>query len=99
MKISLNLIYNWYRHAIRNPRYRWWIILGTLVYFISPLDISPDLLPIAGQIDDIALLTLLMTEVTQLVFDYFTCGRRNIPPSPTEAANTQTIDVDAVSLD
>ena len=57
MKISLASLYNWYRKAIRHPRYRWWIIIGTLVYLISPFDISPDILPIAGQIDDFMLVT------------------------------------------
>ena len=98
MKISLNSIYNLYRNAIRNPRYRWWIILGTLVYLLSPLDISPDFIPIVGQIDDIAILTLLMTEVTQLVFDSVKSDQRNTP-SPTEEPTTQTIDVDSVSVD
>ena len=98
MNIFLNSMCNLYRNAIRNPRYRWWIILGTLVYLLSPLDIFPDLIPIAGQIDDIAILTLLMTEVTQLVFDSVRSGQPNTN-SPTEETATQTIDVDSVSVD
>ncbi|RMF26562.1 MAG: DUF1232 domain-containing protein, partial [Cyanobacteria bacterium J083] len=47
MKISLKSIYQWYRNAIRHPKYRWWVILATLVYLISPLDLSPDIFPIA----------------------------------------------------
>ena len=98
MKINLQSMYNLYRNAFRNPRYRWWIILGTLVYLLSPLDISPDLIPILGQIDDIAIVTLLMSEVTQMVFDSITSSQGNIH-SPDQEASTQTIDVDSVSLD
>lgn len=43
---SIQSIYNWYRNSIRNPKYRWWVILGTIVYIISPIDIAPDFIPI-----------------------------------------------------
>ncbi|MGK7876847.1 MAG: YkvA family protein [Xenococcaceae cyanobacterium] len=98
MNFSVKSIYNWYRNTIRNPQYRWWIILGTLVYLISPIDISPDIFPIAGQIDDIMILTLLITEMSQLVFDYAKSRKVNTV-SPTEEASSETIDVEAVSVD
>jgi len=85
---------------IRNPQYRWWIILGTLVYIFSPLDISPDVFPIAGQIDDVAVMVILLSEVSQLILDRV----RAKQPSATAASNDETapkttVDVDAVSLD
>ena len=98
MKISLKSIYNWYRSGIRNPRYRWWIILGTLVYLLSPIDISPDMIPIVGQIDDFVILSLLLTEVSGLLFDAVKAkGSKTV----AEDNNPQekTIDVDAVSVD
>lgn len=52
MKITPQAIYSLYSNAIRNPKYRNWIILGTLIYVLSPIDISPDIFPLAGQIDD-----------------------------------------------
>ncbi|MFQ4142312.1 YkvA family protein [Chlorogloeopsis sp. ULAP02] len=102
MKVPLQSVYNWYRGLIRNPKYRWWVILGTLLYFVSPIDIVPDILPIVGQIDDVFLLTLLMTEVSGLVIEGFK-ARRGVE---AQAANTaedstsssDTIDVDAVSV-
>ena len=69
MKLSLRSIYNSYRSLIRNKRYRWWVILGTLAYFISPLDFSPDFFPIIGQVDDFAILTLLITELIKVIFE------------------------------
>jgi uncharacterized membrane protein YkvA (DUF1232 family) len=47
-----DLMYNWFRNTIRHPKYGWWIIAGSLVYLLSPFDISPDMLPIVGWIDD-----------------------------------------------
>ncbi len=98
MNLFAKSIYNWYRNTIRNPQYRWWLILGTLVYLISPIDISPDLVPIVGQIDDIMIVTLLISEVSQLVIDSVR-SRQNKTVPPTEEARGETIDVDAVSLE
>jgi uncharacterized membrane protein YkvA (DUF1232 family) len=52
---------------IRHPQYRWWIVLGTLIYLVSPLDFLPDIFPVVGWIDDGLLATLLVTEISQLV--------------------------------
>jgi uncharacterized membrane protein YkvA (DUF1232 family) len=102
MKFSIESVYNWYRNLIRNPKYRWWVILGTLVYFISPIDIIPDIFPIIGEIDDVLLMTLLVTEVSGLVLDSWK-ARKGVS---TDTANTsdnstttaETVDVDAVSV-
>ncbi|MBU6228844.1 MAG: DUF1232 domain-containing protein [Cyanobacteria bacterium REEB459] len=62
-------IMGWYRQLIRNTRYRWVVLLGTLLYMICPLDLAPDWIPILGWIDDSVLVTLAVTEVTQLLVD------------------------------
>ena len=96
MKISLQSIYNWYRQAIRNPKYRWWVILGTLTYLVLPFDIVPDFLPIIGEIDDLVLVSLLLTEVFQLVMESLKSRQKN-PASNNQ--QSETVDVKAVSLD
>jgi uncharacterized membrane protein YkvA (DUF1232 family) len=58
-----------YRNAIRHTKYRWVIIFGTLIYLISPLDISPDFLPGLGWIDDGLLASLLVAEVSQMMME------------------------------
>jgi uncharacterized membrane protein YkvA (DUF1232 family) len=68
-KSVVQAVYEWYRGTIRNPKYRWWIILGTLAYFFSPIDIAPDFIPVIGQIDDVVLITLLVSELSQLMID------------------------------
>lgn len=101
MKFPLQALYGFYRNAIRNPRYRWWIILGTLVYLLSPFDISPDIFPIAGQIDDVLLVTLMVTEVSSLLMEKM--KRREDGDeegtTPGTPGTPKTVDVDVVSLD
>jgi uncharacterized membrane protein YkvA (DUF1232 family) len=97
MKISLGSIYNWYRNAIRNPKYRWWIIGGTLIYLLSPFDIAPDFLPIAGELDDLAIVGLLISEISQLVMDKYKSRKNQTSPSDPQAED-KTVEVDAVSL-
>ncbi|MEM6423877.1 MAG: YkvA family protein, partial [Cyanobacteria bacterium P01_D01_bin.128] len=67
MKNIVESFYNWYRSTIRHPKYRWLIIGGTLIYLLSPLDISPDFLPVIGWIDDGILVALLIGEVSQMM--------------------------------
>ncbi|HEY9649776.1 MAG TPA: YkvA family protein [Coleofasciculaceae cyanobacterium] len=96
---SIQSLYNWYRNTIRNPKYRWWMILGTLLYIFSPFDIAPDFLPIIGQIDDVVVLTLLVSEVSQLLIDKAK-ARQGVTSSATvENPTTETtVDVDSVSV-
>lgn len=98
MSMSIKSLYDWYRNTLRNPKYRWWMILGTLLYLISPFDLAPDFLPIVGQIDDIMLLTLLISEVSQLVIDYAKSRQSNFS-APTANETRKTVEVDAVSVE
>ncbi len=103
MNFSIQSVYNWYRETLRNPKYRWWIILGTLAYLISPIDIAPDFLPVIGQIDDVAIAVLLISEISQMSIDYFK-SRQNQTASASEPSSTyaegtaRTVDVEASSV-
>jgi len=97
MTFSIQSVYTWYRNVIRNPKYRWWIIAGTLVYVLSPFDIAPDFIPVIGQIDDVLLMTLLVSEVSQVVVE--TVKRRQGKVTNDVANNPEeVVDVDAVSV-
>lgn len=100
MNFSIQSVYNWYRDLLRNPKYRWWVILGTALYFVSPIDIAPDFLPIVGQLDDVFLLTLLVSEVSQMLIEGVKARKADSGTNSTDAtgANTSTVDVDAVSV-
>ena len=109
MRISLQALYNLYRTTLRNPKYRWWIILGTFVYLFSPLDLAPDLFPLLGQIDDVVLLTLLFSEFSQMFGEYTqSFGRQTVEENPNtsktqvnpnETPSQTTIDVDAETIE
>ncbi len=43
------------------------IIIGALGYFIFPIDLIPDLIPVAGYSDDIAGLLLALGQVSMYV--------------------------------
>ncbi|GAA6615244.1 YkvA family protein [Scytonema sp. NUACC26] len=103
MNFSIQSVYTWYRSTLRNPKYRWWIVLGTLLYVVSPFDIAPDFIPVLGELDDVVILTLLVSEVSQILIEGFK-ARQN--KDGVEAASTaenststkETIDIDAVSV-
>jgi uncharacterized membrane protein YkvA (DUF1232 family) len=69
MKFFTQPLYTWYRSTIRNSKYRWLIILGSLIYLLSPLNVLTDALPIVGWIDDGLIATLLVTEVSQILLE------------------------------
>lgn len=101
MNFSIQAVYNWYRNLLRNPKYRWWVILGTALYFISPIDIAPDFIPIVGELDDVFLLTLLVSEVSQMVIEGVKTRKANRDTNATTASShstAATVDVDAVPI-
>lgn len=97
MNFSLSSLYDWYRNAIRHPKYRWWVILGTIIYLISPIDIAPDFIPILGQLDDVMIAGLLFTELSQMMIAKLQTRQadKNVA---TEDVNSETVDVDAETV-
>lgn len=97
MNFSLSSLYDWYRNAIRHPQYRWWVILGTVIYLISPIDIAPDFIPIIGQIDDVMLAGLLFTELSQMMLAKLQARQENKNVA-TENPSSETVDIDAETI-
>lgn len=95
-------LHDLYRKALRHTQYRWIVILGTLLYLVSPLDISPDVFPILGWIDDGVVVSLLVTEVSSLMSEQLRRKRQSNPGVAFDAnaipTNAPTITVDAVSV-
>ena len=63
------VLQNGIRKALRNPKYRWAAVVAALFYFISPIDIVPDTIPLLGLIDDGVIATFLVAEISQIVMD------------------------------
>lgn len=97
MNFSIQSFYNWYRNTLRNPKYRWWLILGSLAYLFSPIDIAPDFIPVVGLLDDAVILTLLVSEVSQMLAGRLKARSGEDVQQP-ETASDQTVDVNAVPL-
>lgn len=68
-KNFIQAFYTWYRNTLRHTKYRWLIIAGTLLYLFSPFDISPDFIPVVGWLDDGLIVTLLVTEMSQVLME------------------------------
>jgi uncharacterized membrane protein YkvA (DUF1232 family) len=69
MRLVTEAFYRWFRNSIRNPKYRGAIVLASLLYLFSPVDLSTDLIPIVGWIDDGIILTVLTSELAQWAID------------------------------
>ncbi|MGB3492473.1 MAG: YkvA family protein [Elainellaceae cyanobacterium] len=97
-RLFVTPLVNWFRSLLRNPKYRWVIILGSLFYLVSPLDISPDVFPVLGWIDDGLLATLVVTELTQMAID----SRRDRINKSTQKADItdddNIIDVESIRV-
>lgn len=94
MNNKLEAFYSWYRGALRHPKYRWLIILGTATYLLSPVDISPDIFPIIGWLDDGILATLLVTELSAMAMDLLKGKGKGVEDEPMTADEGTVIDVE-----
>ncbi|MBW4482261.1 MAG: DUF1232 domain-containing protein [Tildeniella torsiva UHER 1998/13D] len=92
MNNAIGSFYNWYKATLRNNKYRWVLVLGTLIYLVSPIDISPDFLPIIGWVDDGLLATLLVTELSQMALEHL-----NKRKQPGNSAANDAVTVEPIT--
>lgn len=60
-RIKQELAY--YRALLTHPRTPWisWLLLGAAIaYFVSPIDLIPDFIPVLGQLDDLLIVPTLI---------------------------------------
>ncbi len=53
------------------PWYRKSIVLGALVYFITPIDSVPDLVPLVGYLDDLGVITAVLKFLGSELIPYY----------------------------
>ncbi|MDO8549886.1 MAG: YkvA family protein [Ignavibacteria bacterium] len=58
---------SWHRKAI---------VVGALIYFISPIDIIPDLAPLFGYLDDLGVIAALLKFLGSELIPYYKPGYR-----------------------
>ncbi len=84
--------YRWYRDTLRYSPYRWLLLLGSLIYLLSPLDFAPDVFPFLGWIDDGILIAILAGELS-----YF--FNREPQKKPEESPAGTVVDVTAQEVE
>jgi uncharacterized membrane protein YkvA (DUF1232 family) len=50
-----------FKRLLTDPRVDWWrkvVLVGVIAYVVSPIDLVPDFVPIAGQFDDAILVVI-----------------------------------------
>jgi len=92
MNQPVQSFYDWYQKTIKHPKYRWVLVAGTLLYLISPIDISPDFIPIVGWIDDAVVASFLVAELSQIFLQMLTSKQARKSPEHFDTAHT-TVDV------
>ena len=91
-------IVKWLRNLLRNSKYRWLVILGSVIYLVSPLDISPDVFPVIGWIDDALLATIVVTELTQMATDRRRTRVQQVNQAVDSHDYANVIDIESVSV-
>jgi uncharacterized membrane protein YkvA (DUF1232 family) len=94
-KLPLELVYGTYRKWVANPKYRWWVVAGTLLYLVSPFDFSPDVLPLVGEIDDAIVVTMLATEMIGVLRDWSATKKQT---TKVDAPVGETIEAQVVEV-
>jgi uncharacterized membrane protein YkvA (DUF1232 family) len=69
MKVLIQPLYDLYRKALRHSQWRWVMVLASLVYLVSPIDFSTDIVPVIGWLDDGVIITILLSELSQVVLE------------------------------
>lgn len=88
----------WFRSLLRNSKYRWLVILGSVIYLVSPLDISPDVFPIIGWIDDGLLATIVVAELSQMATDRRRKRVQQANQNTDAQDHEKVIDIESVSV-
>ena len=85
--------YKWYQNTLEHPQYRWILVGATLLYLLSPIDISPDVIPILGWIDDGIVASLLVASLSQMLLAGRNRRRQHGKTDPLDATTTVDVDV------
>lgn len=96
IKTSFSLIRDWFSGAYEKVPTRMVVsLVGAILYFLSPLDIIPDWIPMAGFIDDAAILAFVF-KLSEADLKMYRCWkRRQAGRSPEPRANEEPEELDS----
>jgi len=95
----MRYLFQGYRRLLLHPKFGIWVLLGSLLYLVSPIDLSPDLIPLLGQIDDVALIVLMVTAASQWLSQQFLSAEAPEASTDHDDSVRETVDVKAVEVD
>lgn len=83
LRVLLRLLRAWSRGEYKHVSWRTVaIIVGALLYFLNPLDIIPDFIPVVGQLDDALVLGFVLKAVREdlVAFKAWEARRPRVAP-------------------
>ncbi|MEO0986231.1 MAG: DUF1232 domain-containing protein [Cyanobacteria bacterium J06639_14] len=86
------------RRLLNNSIARWFVVIGAIVYLLSPIDVIPDV-PIAGWVDDGFLATVVATELTGILLERRRAIKAQQAEDETDDTGQTTVDTPARSVD
>lgn len=93
MNSPVQSFYDWYKRTLEHPKYGVLLAGATLLYLFSPIDISPDFIPIIGWIDDAAVASIFVAAMSQNLLSRLSNKRSGLRADAPDAGDT-TVDVD-----
>ena len=93
MDSPIQAFYDWYKRTLEHPKYGVLLAGASLLYLLSPIDISPDFIPIIGWIDDAAVASILITAMSQIVLSKLTNKKQSGLQADAPEATHTTVDV------
>lgn len=73
------------------PWQRKTIVVAALLYFISPIDAIPDLLPLAGYLDDLGVILAVTKFMSAELAPYYAMMHNNTAPVPPTGPGSATM--------
>lgn len=70
MKRFVSMVTDFFKNDFLIEKKELLLILGGLVYFISPIDIVPDFIPLAGLLDDVAIIGFIANKLVGTIGQY-----------------------------
>jgi len=77
-KVLIAMMRDVWKGRYKMSKWNMSIIVGTIVYVLSPLDALPDFVPIAGWLDDVTIVGYALTKLSVEIRKYKEFSQKNV---------------------